>query len=135
MNTETTFTPEAALLPDGTPMTAEAMAERLADPGDHVRQGDVLLMRRSATPQGASPIERDGGRVVLAYGEVTGHAHALYGLQVTHYRESGNWYLTVADTADPLIHEEHSAIVIPPGDYELGLQVEYSPAELRAVAD
>ncbi len=42
-----------------------------------LRQGDVLLSAVKAIPAGAKPVPRDAGRVVLAYGEVTGHAHAV----------------------------------------------------------
>lgn len=41
------------------------------------RQGDVLLERIEKMPAGLTAAKRDAGRVVLAYGEVTGHAHAL----------------------------------------------------------
>jgi len=41
------------------------------------RQGDVLLIRVDALPTGLREIPRDRGRVVLAYGETTGHAHAI----------------------------------------------------------
>lgn len=34
-----------------------------------------------------------------------------------------------------LKHEEHTAHAIPPGIYHLPRQVEYTPAELRNVAD
>ena len=42
-----------------------------------VRQGDVLLVPVDAIPEAAKPVARDHGRVVLAYGEATGHAHAI----------------------------------------------------------
>lgn len=41
------------------------------------RQGDVIIERVSALPKGLQVVPRDGGRVILAYGEVTGHAHAF----------------------------------------------------------
>jgi hypothetical protein len=41
------------------------------------RQGDVLLIRVDSLPTGLREIPRDRGRVVLAYGETTGHAHAI----------------------------------------------------------
>ena len=42
------------------------------------RQGDVLLRAIDAIPDSATfTVERDAGRIVLAYGEVTGHAHAI----------------------------------------------------------
>lgn len=42
------------------------------------RQGDVLIIKRQ--PKGTeklTPVEREGGRVILAHGEVTGHAHGI----------------------------------------------------------
>lgn len=44
-----------------------------------IRQGDVLLVPVSKLPAGCKHIEPEGGRrFVLAHGEVTGHAHAIY---------------------------------------------------------
>ena len=40
-------------------------------------QGDVLIRQVANVPQEAKPVGRDDERVVLAYGEVTGHAHAI----------------------------------------------------------
>ncbi len=42
------------------------------------RQGDVLLMKVSALPKGAAKKAPDR-RVVLAWGETSGHAHAIEG--------------------------------------------------------
>lgn len=41
------------------------------------RQGDVLLRRVEALPANVRPKQSDEERIVLAYGEVTGHAHAI----------------------------------------------------------
>ena len=103
------------------------------------RQGDVFLEAR-ATPAGAKPEEMKG-RVVLAYGEVTGHAHAFYTDRVRFFRETGSdgvartFIRVEGDTPAALEHEEHSKIEVPPGDYEIILQREYSPTEIRQVAD
>lgn len=44
-----------------------------------IRQGDVYLIPVAALPAGCKPIQPEGGRrFVLAHGEVTGHAHAIY---------------------------------------------------------
>ena len=45
-----------------------------------IRQGDVLLQLQkvASIPAGAEEIKKDGNRIVLAYGDVTGHAHAIY---------------------------------------------------------
>ena len=42
------------------------------------RQGDVLLIKLPAKPQGFVPVDRDEkNRIVLALGEATGHAHVI----------------------------------------------------------
>ena len=42
-----------------------------------IRQGDVLLVPVASLPAGCVEVPNDKGRIVLAYGEVTGHAHAI----------------------------------------------------------
>jgi hypothetical protein len=44
-----------------------------------MRQGDVLVRAVSRIPEGLKAVPLDKGRVILAYGEVTGHAHAIVG--------------------------------------------------------
>lgn len=41
------------------------------------RQGDVMIERIEKLPTDFKAIPLDGGRIVLAHGEVTGHAHAF----------------------------------------------------------
>lgn len=43
----------------------------------HYRQGDVAIQRIASLPKKLKLVERDAGRVILAHGEVTGHAHAF----------------------------------------------------------
>lgn len=128
-----------------------------------LRQGDVQLQPVPALPAGCTEIPPEGNRIVLAYGEVTGHAHAIYDhvaapAQVDVERpaaadevaeaaiarasskarlwraENGERFLEVKETVT-LRHEEHTAHTLPPGIYKLPTQVEYTPAELRRVAD
>ena len=103
----------------------------------HVRQGDVMLVRIERIPDGATEVKRDNGRLVLAYGEVTGHAHVL------DAPAEDAIMLTVAESATfvrltkkaQLVHEEHATIDVPAGDYRVVRQREYSPAEIRRVLD
>lgn len=44
---------------------------------EHYRQGDVLIERIDSVPDDAQPVPLEDGRIVLAHGEVTGHAHAI----------------------------------------------------------
>ena len=125
------------------------------------RQGDVLLTPVAALPAGCTEIPHDKGRIVLAYGEVTGHAHAIADHTVRADREigpeaaseiadaaiarartkarllaapNGERFLEVTETVH-LRHEEHDEHAIEPGIYRLPQQMEYSPAELQRVAD
>jgi hypothetical protein len=101
-----------------------------------IRQGDVLCVRVKAIPADAVE-QKIEGRLVLQHGEVTGHAHAFYDdshnvkLYVAH---GGTRYLHVTAPA-ALKHEEHSTARIPVGKWLLPQQVEYTPKELRRVAD
>ncbi|MER6912188.1 hypothetical protein ABT354_10990 [Streptomyces sp. NPDC000594] len=106
------------------------------------RQGDVLIapVAREAVPSHltdavSEPRDRRG-RLVLALGEVTGHAHAVdgpgrlirepgpIGPLVLHLPEGGR-----------VVHEEHAAIVLPKGWYRVVRQREYLPGAFRIVAD
>lgn len=100
-----------------------------------IRQGDVLLIPRNAIPEGATPVRRDRGRVILAYGEVTGHAHALIEPDVELLTADDVRYLRVDSVSALLMHEEHTHLVIPAGSYEVRLQREYTPEAIRNVAD
>src|SRR5687767_12825099 len=92
------------------------------------RQGDVLVIATDeAIPTGAKKAKREGGRVVLAHGEVTGHAHAILDREVELYKTDTD---TTADAADAwlkvqraegaaLVHEEHATIHLPEGTYRV----------------
>lgn len=102
-----------------------------------IRQGDVYLMPINATeiPASATVRKRDNGRVVLAYGEVTGHAHALTAPGVELLEANGVEFLKVDEVSAALLHEEHNRIDIPQGTYRIVHQREYSPEAIRNVAD
>jgi hypothetical protein len=99
------------------------------------RQGDVLIVQTDKVPAKSKKVALDKGRVVLAYGEVTGHAHAIDGRAAVLYEnKSGDRWLEVTN-ATQLKHEEHGAIKLAKGTYRVYRQVEYTPGELRNVAD
>lgn len=117
-----------------------------------LRQGDVCLVRVAKLPDGCTEVAPENGRIVLMHGEVTGHAHAIadwssaakiakdaIGLAGRRARllqaADGTRYLEVGETV-LLSHEEHTAHPIPPGIYELPVQVEHSVEHMpRQVAD
>ncbi len=124
-----------------------------------IRQGDVCLIPVAALPEGAKAVNSNE-RVVLAYGEVTGHTHAIYEPAKARLWDAGaERFLQVLESCE-LKHEEHSPLALDPqnftmdpmrqGDvllvpigrmndgsvlFRLPQQVEYTPAELRRVAD
>lgn len=106
------------------------------------RQGDVLIvpLDESAVPPHVADAEqepRDGrGRMVLALGEVTGHAHAVLG-PGRLVREPGVFGPLLLHLPDGgrVVHEEHAAIPLPKGWYRVVRQREYLPGAVRIVAD
>ncbi|HEX5826202.1 MAG TPA: hypothetical protein VFY23_01665 [Candidatus Limnocylindrales bacterium] len=105
-----------------------------ATPGTHFRQGDVLLVAldEASVPATLEPIAHAPGRIVLAEGEVTGHAHAVHapGAQLLHPRgNEDERLLRLPDPAD-LVHEEHATIPLPAGTYRIVIQREYVPADI-----
>lgn len=105
------------------------------------RQGDVLLQKVNAIPEAAKDVTPPD-RIVLAFGEVTGHAHAVYEplTKDTPKGKARLWdagaerFLQVLAKTS-LKHEEHTAITLEPGIYRVRQQREYSPEEIRNVAD
>lgn len=51
------------------------------------RQGDILIVPVNEIPTDAVKVDRDAGRAILAYGEVTGHAHAFKDADVVTFRD------------------------------------------------
>lgn len=104
-----------------------------------IRQGDVALVRVKAIPEGAIEQPVKDNKVILALGEATGHHHRFEFLDQSYsvklyIAAGGARYLDVSAPAD-LLHEEHSTARVPAGKWLLPVQVEYTPAALRQVAD
>lgn len=122
------------------------------------RQGDVLLVEVKAIPKGAQDVTPKD-RIVLAYGEVTGHAHAIYpepkllevgvidrirgkepvptkemAIKAKLWDAGAERFLQVLEHT-ALKHEEHDAIALPVGNYRVVRQREYDPVANRMVAD
>lgn len=98
-------------------------------------QGDVYIRQISEIPSSAKPIDAKG-RVVLAEGEVTGHAHAIHRGAVMFRADEGmGTYLQVAEGGADVVHEEHATISLPAGLYEVTIQSQYEPEAIRNVAD
>lgn len=115
------------------------------------RQGDVLIVPVKSIPNELRSEVR--GKVILAYGEVTGHHHRFENGNVTAFFKEGDDNVMAGGTAlrgtrtdvefirvgtggAPLVHEEHDAISVPEGDYKIVRQREFDVMEgVRRVAD
>ena len=107
------------------------------------RQGDILIV-----PMPKKQFKRarrrhpENGCVVLAYGEVTGHAHIMDADSVRlydAYDDDGSIEeVLLVDETTLLTHDDHLPIRIPKGVYRVIHQREYSPRAFTgavAVAD
>lgn len=109
------------------------------EPLRQVAQGDVFIRRIEALPADLVAVPRDNGRIVLAYGEVTGHAHAISALDaellVAPERNREDEVLNVrflrvmAAAGIDVQHEEHATVHLAPGLYEVRQQREWTDAE------
>jgi hypothetical protein len=121
-----------------------------------IAQGDVLIRKISALPKDVKQVSPDAGRTVLAYGEVTGHAHACNSTEARLFQNETQTFLVVDKESAVLAHNEHSNIPFAPkafaeafgreltkdeqnslgtGVFEVRRQIEYVAGELRTVAD
>lgn len=104
--------------------------------GDEALHGDVIITA-SELPEGFEtwPIVKDA---CLAYGEATGHSHALVSgnFELRECPKTKVRHLRVVSDSE-LKHQEHSPIMLPPGGYRIGIQREYDPFErlIRTVTD
>jgi len=97
------------------------------------RQGDVLIRRIASLPKQKAQPRLTG---ILAYGEVTGHAHRVETLERAELLEiEGGLYLCVGEEGVRIVHEEHAPVSLPAGNYEVEIQREYTPEAIRNVAD
>lgn len=110
------------------------------------RQGDVLVKRTRKQPSTSAKVVNDQGRTILAYGEVTGHAHQVHDVSTAIvdrddvpaqqlFEEPDGTRLLVVRRDAELRHEEHGTIALARGTYEVIRQREYSPEAIRNVAD
>lgn len=106
-----------------------------------IRQGDVLLISADdpafRAPTGhLSPQPALEARVILAWGEATGHHHSVPAPAATlSLDEGGVTYLTVKELTE-VSHPEHAPARLAPDTYEVRRQREWSDAdEPRQVID
>jgi hypothetical protein len=96
------------------------------------RQGDLLFKEVKCIPEGGKV--RKSGHILE--GEVTGHVHRVAELEQAEVLEVGEGlFVSVSENGVSVIHEDHKTVELPPGNYEVVRQREYSPEEIRNVQD
>lgn len=96
------------------------------------RQGDVFVVAVDGLPRG----RRESHSLVLAQGEITGHAHRIAENDAASASLiDKRLFLEVTKDTATLTHDEHAPIALPRGTYEIRIQREYAPAEIRRVVD
>lgn len=103
-----------------------------------IQQGDVVMKSIQEFPKGERVLDDQMKSKILAYGEVTGHAHRLADADnaVETFRILNVIYMNVKRPT-MLGHEEHKPIEIPPGKYEIGIvrETDHMAGVTRQVAD
>ena len=103
------------------------------------RHGDLLIIAVDSIPQNTEAVKPSKRGLVLAYGEVTGHAHILAPVGTTKLQlvqdKEQNMYFTVEEGEAQLTHEEHNRLTFAPGTYKVIHQRQYTPTEIVRVVD
>lgn len=101
---------------------------------NQIRQGDVLLIAVDDIESGTP--EPNDGRAVLAHGEVTGHAHAIYDRSArVIVAPTKARHLALVAPSD-LRHEEHTKALLDKPNYRVLIQTQWTDAnEPIAVQD
>ena len=112
-------------------------------------QGDMMLLRVDALPDGLTPIAPTDGMHVLAHSE-TGHNHVVLDRPTVKLFSAMDdlraltegavpAYLVVEEEPVELKHlrdfDTHESVEIKPGIYEVRRQREYTPEGFRRAAD
>lgn len=98
------------------------------------RHGDIYLIPCTSIPEGAKPVPRENGRVVLAHGEVTGHHHSLLEKDAVLF-EAGDTRILQVESEAELTHQEHATITLPKGLFRVIRQREERAGMVRRVID
>lgn len=77
-------------------------------------QGDVFLVR-TKKPTSLKKLNRTARGIVLAEGEVTGHAHSIASLDAILFEDENKKLYLEAVKEVNLDHQEHATLTIPPG--------------------
>lgn len=97
------------------------------------RQGDILFKEVSRVPNGKRKLRKNG---VIAEGETTGHLHRVEDTNKAEVFEVGKHLMLSTPKGIRILHDEHSPVELPAGDYEVIRQREHTKiGQSRVVSD
>lgn len=107
-------------------------------------QGDFLIMRIKEIPSGVEPMKDENGMFVIAHSE-TGHNHVMERNYVEAFQPKNvkevdlyEMFLMVKEPTE-INHlrsfDTHEPLLVPPGNYVIKRQREYTPEGFRRAAD
>ena len=95
------------------------------------RQGDIGFVKCDEIPKGAKA-QKDG---IIARGEVTGHTHRIKNSNMGTLKVLAGAAYLCAKKRMSIVHEEHNTINLPPGNWMVIRQREWTPEGWRQVVD
>ena len=113
--------------------------------GKIAAQGDFVIIRLNRLPESnLEPVKAEGNFYVVAHSE-TGHNHVMERTNVEAFVAAGTkevdlyeMFLSVKEPTE-INHlrsfDTHESILVPPGDYVIKRQREYTPEGFRRAAD
>ena len=100
------------------------MSRKPLQQGDvNITPVDIIPGSQKVGPSIENIKKQDGG--VIAEGESTGHKHRIIGTAYQLYKLGARLFARIKSKDCSIVHEEHTAIGLPPGDYEFGPTIEY----------
>jgi hypothetical protein len=107
-------------------------------------QGDFLIIRVDSIPEGMEPMQDENGVFVVAHSE-TGHNHVMERTNVDAFVPKGtknaDLYELFMNVKEPteINHlrsfDTHESLLVPPGNYMIKRQREYTMESFRKAAD
>ena len=107
-------------------------------------QGDFIIIRIDDIPENVEKMESENGYFTIAHSE-TGHNHVMVADRVEAFKPDHvpdndlyELFLIVKEPTD-IQHirsfDTHETLRVPPGNYQIRRQREYTPAGFRRAAD
>jgi len=112
-----------------------------------IRQGDVFIEQVEPPKDLGEVVPREGGAVVLAYGESSGHRHQIAAKGAKLFQRGSTRMLEISarggavlavtsDRGEQLTPERHVPVKLPPGTHKVTIQREWTIEQsIRRVLD